>query len=172
MSGEEPRNPSFGGNLKTLGDKSLLVQRGTENFFEQNGADVKVSYLLQVEIEPSTHPLIKDPQKEAVYSYTSKPEEADADGCFSFGIFVKLIDDATSLAAMGAHKGFEPNVSLSMDFKQFNQIQIGRRLLILSKVQQAGEVYCVVHFETYNDEHQLLNQGTHTKVYIESSQKL
>jgi acyl-CoA thioesterase FadM len=171
MSGEQPGNPMFG-NLKNLEEKSRLIQRGTENFFEQNGTDVNVSYFLQVDIEPSTHPLVKDPQKEAVYSYTSKLEEADADGYLSFGVFVKLIDDATSLAAMGIHKNFDANVSLSMDFKQFKKMQIGRRLLILSRVQQSGTVYCVVHFETYDEDHQLLNQGTHTKVYLDTSQKL
>jgi len=160
------------GPLTTLEQKSLLAQKGTANFFEQYGTDVNYSYFLQIVVEPSTHPLVKDPTKEVVYSYTTKPEEADADGCFSFGVFVKLIDDATSLAIIGFHKSFQSNVSMSMDFKQFKKMEVGKRLSIWSRVQHAGQVYCVLYFETYDDAHQLLNHGTHTKVYLDSNQRL
>jgi acyl-CoA thioesterase FadM len=158
--------------LKTLDDKSRLVQIGTANYFEEYGVDIKSSYFMQVKVEPSTHPLVKDPTREVVYSYTPKPEEADADGYLSFGVFVKIVDDATSLAVLGYRKYFQANVSLSLDFKQFKKMQIGKRLSILTKLQLTGEVYFVLFFETFDDDNQLLNQGTHSKVYLDATQKL
>jgi acyl-CoA thioesterase FadM len=127
---------------------------------------------VKVVIEPSTHPLVKDPTQEVVFSYTPRPEDADADGFCSFGIFARLVDDATSLAISGANKDFQPNVSQSLDFKQFRKMEIGKRLLILTKIRQNGQVYCMVSFETFDEQLQLLNQGNHCKVFVEKTQKL
>lgn len=171
MSEEGSEGPIFGSG-NTLEQTSRFVKRGMKNYFEQNGVDIDRTYFVKVEIEPSTHPLVKDPSQEVVFSYTPRPEEADADGYFSFGIFAKLADDATSMAVSGSNKTFQTNVSQSLDFKQYRKMRVGKRLLILTKIRQTGQVYCMVSFETYDEHLQLMNQGNHCKVFVEMTQKL
>ena len=122
-------------------------------------------------IEPPTHHLIRDKHNEVVFTYSPKPYLVDHLGYFSLSTYAKMVDNLPAVALL-SKSDLRLSVTLSLDIKQFKPMKIDEPVTLLTRIVTIGEVYSIAEFEGYNSQGELLNIGTHTKVFSLPIQKL
>ena len=158
---------------KPTGDQQLpdlpagcrLVHKRLETFFE-NETLIQSDYFSTIEVEESQHPLVQDPKTEVVMSSPTKAKMAGADGFLSPGSVYHLADNATTLLIMARDPTFRNNVTLSLDLKRIAPIPVGKKLFMRTSQVVHNEKYVCARYEFFDEQHNLLCEGCHTKVYI------
>jgi hypothetical protein len=120
------------------------------------------------EVEPETHPFMRNPKTTIVYSYI--PDEADKglDGYMSNGSLAVFIDTISSVS-VGVHDPklleMRNHVSQTFNLHYFKPIPLGQKIYLITEKRFLVASACTVQFEILNGAGETLCSGVHNKVY-------
>ena|SRR3990167_2751038 len=144
---------------------AISVKKWLDRVFP-NEKCLQYDYQLRVHIEDSSHPLISDKLKENVCSFVVPQSMAGPDGNIATGALYIMADTATSFLTTFLDPARRNNVTLSLDLKRVAPIPVGKKLFMKTLQVVHNKKYVCAKYEFYDEQHKLLCEGYHTKVYI------